>query len=179
MTHNTIVSAIAAIGKNRELGKDNGLLWHIPEDAKFFKDMTSGHVIIMGRKTFESFPKLLPNRTHIVVTRDKGYKVPDGCFVFTDIKDAIEFGKKEEEKLRQQDLGKPAEVYIIGGGQIFEAAMSYTDRLYLTIIDEDFPDADAYFPEYPEFTKIVAERKSGDGKYSYEFLTLEKPTERK
>lgn len=170
----TRISAIASIGKNRELGRDNALLWHIPEDLKFFRTITSGHAIIMGRRTFESFPKLLPNRTHIVVTRDKDYKVPEGCYVFDAIEKAIEFGKNEEERLRKLDPSLNSELFIIGGGQIFTAGLPYTDRLYLTLVDAEFPDADAFFPEYSEFKKIVEERKSSDENYKYTFLTLER-----
>ncbi len=149
------ISMIAAIGKNRELGKDNGLLWSIPEDMQYFRKMTTGHAMIMGRKTFESFPKLLPNRVHIIVTRDKDYKAPEGCFVCTTLEEALKLGQKEEEKLREKDPSLTPEVYIIGGGQIFTIGMQYADRLYMTFVDREFPDADVFFPEFPEFTKVV------------------------
>lgn len=155
---------IAAIGKNRELGKNNGLLWHIPEDAKYFKDKTTGHAIIMGRKTFESFPKMLPNRVHIIVTHDKNYKVPEGCFVFDSIEKAIEFGKSIEKE----------ELFIIGGAQIYALGMKYADKLYLTLVDAEFPDADAFFPEYKEFNKVISRKKSRDNNFEYEFVELEK-----
>ena len=170
----TKISMIAAIGKNRELGKNNGLLWNIPEDMKFFQTMSLGHAMVMGRKTFESFRRPLKNRTSIIVTREKDYIAPPGCYVFDNIEKAIEFGKKEEERLRSLDPNLPPEVYIIGGGQIFAAAMPYADRLYLTSVDKEFPDTDTFFPEYPEFTKIVSERKSSDENYKYSFITLEK-----
>ena len=91
-----MVTLIAAAGENNELGKDNDLLWHLPDDFKRFKALTSGHFIIMGRKTFESFPKPLPNRTHIIITRNKNYHVPEGCFVVNSIEKAMEICPKNE-----------------------------------------------------------------------------------
>lgn len=181
------VSMIAAIGKNRELGKDDHLLWSIPEDLKFFRDMTRGHVNVMGRKTFENLlrdykGKTLPKRISVVVTREKDYKAPEGVFVFNDIKEAIEFAKKKEEETSMLDefssvrtpQSKEPEVYNIGGGQIFASSLDLTDRIYLTQVDGEFPDADAFFPEYPQFTKIIEERPSSDENYSYTFKTLER-----
>lgn len=176
MSEKPIISMIAAIGKNRELGKDNGLLWHIPEDMKFFQSKTRFHPIIMGRRTFESFRRPLKNRTSIIVTRDKGYEAPEGCFVFDAIDKAVACGIKEELRLRKElkDNLTP-EVYIIGGGQIFTIAMPLADRLYLTFVDREFPDADAYFPEYKkEFTKVVESRKSSGNGFTYTFKTLER-----
>src|SRR5258708_1489116 len=123
----TIVSAIAAIGKNRELGQDNKLLWHIPDDLKRFKALTTGHPVIMGRKTFESIfamiGKPLPNRTNIVVTHDTSWSHA-GVLVSHSVEKAIEKGKSLGEK----------EVFILGGAQIYEAALPFTDKLYLTLI---------------------------------------------
>lgn len=176
MTQNTPkISMIAAIGKNRELGAKNKLLWHIPEDMKFFQKKTLFHPMIMGRKTFESFARPLKNRTNIVVTREKDYKAPEGVKVFTTIEKALEFAKKDELRLRKElKDGLDFEVYIIGGAQIFELGMPLADRLYLTFIDKAFPDAEVYFPEFKEFRKIVEERKSRDEHYKYTFKTLER-----
>lgn len=191
------ISMIAAIGKNRELGKHVGgdtnsgvgdrLLWDIPEDGEFFRSLTRGHACIMGRKTFESLMyyfkgKPIPGRISIVVTRDEGYSVPDGCYVFTDIKEAVEFAKKEEERLsldpkvveKRDSRAKQSEVFVIGGAQMYALAMPFADRLYLTFVDGEFPEADAFFPEYPEFTKVINERKSSGNGFTYTFKTLEK-----
>src|SRR5210317_1694851 len=112
---------IAAIGKNNALGKDNDLLWHLPDDFKRFKQLTTGHKIIMGRKTFESFPKPLPNRTHIIITRDRNYN-PDlhSCIVVHSIEEAIQL-------VYDDDIS-----FIIGGGEIYELGMPYADVLEIT-----------------------------------------------
>lgn len=155
-----IISIIAAIGRNRELGKNNKLLWDIPEDMKHFRDITSGHVVIMGRKTFESIGRPLPNRTNIIVSRDLDYQAT-GTIVVGSIKQALEEAKKVENE----------EIFVIGGGQIYEIAMPYIDKLYLTIVDADF-EADTYFPEYGDFKTAVSDRKSHDEHYRYRFLEL-------
>lgn len=136
-----VVTAIAAIGRNRELGKGNDLLWKIPDDLKRFKELSKGHPIILGRKTFESIVailgKPLPGRTNIVVTRDADWRY-EGAVVATSIEDALEKAK----------LAPGSEEIIIGGGaQIYEQALPYTDILRLTLID-DAKDADSFFPAY-------------------------------
>ena len=157
---------IAAIGRNRELGKDNKLLWNIPDDMVRFKKLTNGNTVIMGRKTYESLPakfRPLPNRINIVVTRNRAY-TSVGCEISNSI----------EEALRQAQ-GKPAkEVFIIGGANIYAQGIKYADKLYLTLIDKEFPDADAFFPDYSDFKKIVKEEKKSDGKFIYRFVELEK-----
>lgn len=141
-----IVSAIAVIGtRTRVLGRDNELVWDIPNDLKRFKEMTMGHPIVMGRKTFESIGRPLPGRTNIVITRDKEYKI-DGCEIIHSIDGAL-------EKARELDK---EEIFIIGGGQIFAQTLDQTDRLYLTLVDSDDP-GDVMFPEYKnEFTKEIS-----------------------
>lgn len=169
--NNTRISIVAAVGRNRELGKDNKLLWNIPEDLKRFKEITSGHPIIMGRKTFESIGRPLPNRTNIVVSRDtlKRQKETEqrGQFIeqwAPSLDEAIELARKAPGG---------EEIFIIGGGQIFTQALPMTDKLYLTIVDEEF-DADTFFPEYGQFTKTISkEDRESDG-YRYSFLVLEK-----
>lgn len=163
---------IAAIGKNRELGKDNKLLWHISEDAKFFRETTTGHVNIMGRKTYESIMKSLgkplPERTNIVVTRDKDYSVPDGVIVVSSIEEALDVAKKHE------NLPTGGEIFIIGGGKIYELGIKYADKLYLTLVDGEFPNADTYFPEYKEFERMVSKREGEGNGYKYTFVELMK-----
>ena len=163
------VSIVAAIGRNRELGKDNKLLWHIPEDFKRFKALTSGHPIIMGRKTWDSLPfKPLPNRTNIVITRDSSLSFARGGLakLAGSLEEAIEIAK---------NASGGEEVFIVGGGQIYEQAIKkgLVDRLYLTLVDGNF-DADTFFPDYSEFKKVVFEQKRESNKYKYKFLELER-----
>lgn len=161
-----MISAIAAIGKeNRVLGNKGKIPWYIPEDFAHFKQTTMGHPIIMGRKTFETFPKPLPGRTHIVVTRDASYTVPEEVFTATSIESAIEKAKEQPGS---------DEIFIIGGGQIYTAALPYTDRLYLTLVDGNF-EGDTFFPGYAAFSHVVSERLfCSDEKYGYSFVVLEK-----
>lgn len=184
-----LVSIVAAIGKNRELGKNNKLLWHIPEDLKRFKQLTSGHPIIMGRKTFESIGRPLPNRANIVITRDKSFQCHSGLGLKTGpeglsrIANAPQNDEKTQtscevvysldEALRTVKENDQEEIFIIGGGQIFEQAMPLADRLYLTIVDATF-DADVYFPDYSMFTKVISEEKGESNGYKYTFLELVK-----
>ena len=163
MSDQARLSIIAAIGEKRELGRANTLLWKIPEDMEWFKNVTKGHPVIMGRKTYESIGRLLPGRDNIVITRDKTYQVPGG-FVCYSLDEAVAFARERER----------AEVFVIGGGQIYESAMPYADRLYLTIVHKSFPDADTFFPDYSEFAKVLFRRDSSDAEYSYTFLTLER-----
>lgn len=155
-----VISLVSAIGRNRELGKDNKLLWDIPEDMKHFRELTSGHPVIMGRKTFESIGRPLPNRTNIVVSRDPNYVAPK-CIAVDSLQKAIERAKQVEQD----------EIFVIGGGQIYEQAMPLADKLYLTIVDADF-EADTFFPDYSEFKKVVSKRQSKDLHYRYTFLEL-------
>jgi dihydrofolate reductase len=128
-----MIIMIAAIAENNALGKNNELIWHLPNDFKRFKSLTTGHHIIMGRKTFESFPKPLPNRTHVVITRQKDYH-PEGCIVVDSIEKAIAVCPKDET------------LFIIGGGEIYQLGLPYTDKLEITRVHHRF-EADAFFPE--------------------------------
>lgn len=127
------ISIIAAIGKNNELGKDNNLIWHLKEDLKFFKELTTNHVIVMGRKTFESLPKMLPNRHHIVITSNNNLN--NEIEVFKNIESFLETYKDYED-----------EIFIIGGASIYKNFLDYSNKLYLTEIDEEDENADVYFP---------------------------------
>jgi len=158
-----IISIIVAIGENNAIGKNNQLLWHVPADLKYFKTKTSGHTIIMGRKTFDSVGKPLPNRRNIVVTR-QDIKI-EGCEVVKSIDEAIALCKGEDE------------VFIGGGAEIYRLAMDKTDRIYLTIIHKMF-DADTFFPEI-DFTKWVEtahedHQPDEKNKLPYSFITLER-----
>ena len=139
-----MIIMIAAAAENNALGKNNDLVWHLPDDFKRFKELTSGHYIVMGRKTFESFPKLLPNRTHIIVTRQKNFQ-PEHCIVVDSIEKALEFVPEDED------------AFIIGGGEIYKQSLEHTDVIELTRVHDSF-DADAYFPEInPENWQLVEE----------------------
>ena len=157
-----LTSIICAIAKNRAIGKDNRLLWNIPEDLEHFKKITLGHPVIMGRKTFESITQPLPGRTNIIITRDESYK-QDKCLVAHSLEEAI----KKAQKIDSE------EVFVIGGGSIYAQAIDLTDKLYLTIVDDIVEDADTFFPKYEEFDKIVKEEhfETDDLKYSFVELT--------
>ncbi|EKD70031.1 MAG: Dihydrofolate reductase [uncultured bacterium] len=161
-----ILSAIAAISENRVIGKANQLLWRLPADLKHFKSLTSGHPIIMGRKTYESIGKPLPNRKNIVLTRDSKFQA-NGCQVVTTLADAIKYAK--------QECGD--EIFIIGGADIYQQALPEIDRLYLTIVHHEF-DGDAYFPllKADHWKEIACERHGADADnpFDYSFLMLEK-----
>ena len=131
-----MIIMIAATAENNALGKNNELVWHLPNDFKRFKNLTSGHHIIMGRKTFESFPKPLPNRTHIVITRQQDYN-PEGCIVVNSIEEAIKSCPIDEN------------IFIIGGGEIYNLGLPFSDKIELTIVHHTF-EADAFFPEINE-----------------------------
>lgn len=151
------LSLIAAIGKNRELGKNNDLIWHLKEDMKFFKKMTNGKTIIMGRVCFESLPGLLPNRKHIILSNNKEYKVKD-ALIMNNIDEVLEYIKNTNE-----------ECFIIGGSKIYELFLPYCDKLYLTEINSE-SDADVYFPKINEelYNKeILDEKEENNIKYKF------------
>lgn len=127
------ISIIVAVSENGVIGKDNQLLWNLPADLKFFKDKTSGHVVIMGRKTHESIGKALPNRTNIIITRNNDYKA-DGCLVVSSLSAAIEKARETGEK----------ETFVIGGAEIYKQSMEQIDRIYLTEI-KTVVEGDAFF----------------------------------
>ena len=160
-----MITLIAAIAKNNALGKDNDLIWHLPADLKRFKKVTTGHPILMGRNTFESIGKPLPNRTSIIITRNNNYFV-DGCLIANSIEQAIELTE-----------GKDA--FIIGGAQIYKDALEQdlVDRLDITLLHHEF-EADAFFPEINmEIWKEVARedfKADEKNKYDYSFVSYEK-----
>lgn len=156
-----MISIIAAIGKNRELGKNNSLLWHIPEDLKRFKKLTEGHVVIMGRKTYDSLPKKfqpLPNRVNIVVTRNKNWQAKR-CYIVNSIDEAIEKAKQFNK-----------EIFIIGGASIYQQAIKFADKLYLTSVNKKYQEADAFFPKYSKFKKKIFEEKHLDNNPQFIFV---------
>lgn len=164
------VSLIAAVDEKRGLGKNNRLMWDIPQDLQRFKKLTWGHPIVMGRKTFESIGRPLPNRTNIIVTRDLNYEIPNTIVVHS-LDEAIKFSK--ERSWSSQDDSSQNEIFIIGGGQIFEEAISLADKLYLTVVKGDY-GADVFFPDYSDFHQKTFEQKGTSEEYEYTFLELER-----
>jgi dihydrofolate reductase len=141
------LTAIVAMSKNRVIGVNNDLPWSIPEDMKFFRETTKGHIMIMGRKTFASLGKPLPNRFHIVITRNPDFRFEDPTVeVVSDLKSAIELAHMLSTKY-QKKFGD--EVFVIGGGEIFSQAMELLDRIYLTVIEKEY-QGDVFFPEFSE-----------------------------
>lgn len=161
-----MIILIAAIGKNKELGVDNKMPWHLPNDFKHFKAKTTGHSIIMGRKTLESLPGILPNRKHIVLTRNKDWR-----------QENVETVHSLEEALNLPDNPK----YIIGGGEIYRAFLPYADTLELTRVDSEF-HADTFFPkiDFNEWQCTFSEQHQADKehKYAYRFETWKRKVEK-
>lgn len=156
-----ILSIISAIGKNKEIGKANTLLWNLPADMKHFKDTTTGHPIIMGQKTFESIGKPLPNRRNIVLTKDENFKQENIEIVYS-IEELMELLRKTTN---EQD-----ECFIIGGGQIYKLFIDKADKLYITHVNAEFPDADTFFPaiDLNKWGKIGSESYPKDEQNAYD-----------
>lgn len=152
-----MITIIAAAATNNALGKDNDLIWHLSDDLKRFKRLTSGHAIIMGRKTFESFPKALPNRTNIIITRDTTYAV-ENATVTHSINEALLFAKDDPQP------------FIIGGGEIYAQSMGIADRIELTRVHHVF-EADTFFPEidFNIWKEVAREDHFKDEKHPYDF----------
>ncbi|TSC88277.1 MAG: dihydrofolate reductase [Microgenomates group bacterium Gr01-1014_7] len=160
-----MISIIVAVaGKKRVIGKTGGMPWYIPAELKRFKEITMGHPIIMGRKTHESIGKALPGRTNIIITHDQSYSA-EGCIVVHSLEEAI--------KQAQGELGSE-EIFVMGGGQIYEQAIPLVDKLYLTYLDKEI-EGDVFFPDYSEFKKKVfgSDWQEHEG-MRYKFLELER-----
>lgn len=165
MNLNNGISIAVAVGENYAIGKNNQLLWHMPADLKFFKQTTSGHTVIMGRKTFDSVGRPLPNRRNIVITRDATLKI-DGVEVVNSLDEALSISKDEEK-----------DVFIVGGAEIYRQALPKTNTLFLTTIHHNF-EADTFFPEIDksEWRLISSEPHKADekNKYDYTFEVFER-----
>lgn len=161
----TALTLIVAAAENNAIGKDNKLIWHLSDDLKRFKNLTSGHHIIMGRKTFESFPKPLPNRTHIVITRQENYKVAEGIIVVNTLSDAIDAAKSDSQP------------FVIGGGEIYKQALPLASKIELTRVHETFV-ADTFFPEIDtsiwKETAKTFHPKDEKNDFAFSFITYEK-----
>lgn len=158
------ISIIAAVAENNVIGKNNKLIWHLPADLKYFKNITLGHSIIMGRKTFESVGKPLPGRKNVIITRQKQYSATD-CYVVGSLNEAIELTKSENE------------VFIVGGAEVYNLSLPFVHKMYLTKIHQKF-DGDTFFPEFD--TQYWKEISRVDCKadikniYDYSFCVYEK-----
>ncbi|MCX6796186.1 MAG: dihydrofolate reductase [Candidatus Falkowbacteria bacterium] len=155
-----MIAAICAVGKNRGIGYQNKLLWHISDDLKHFKAITTGHVVIMGKNTYLSMGKPLPNRFNIVIAAEPNFIAP-GCEVVHSIPDAIKLGKAQTGK----------DIFIIGGGQIYAQTLPFVEKLYLTLVD-NAPEADTFFPDYSEFKNIISEEEHEQNGLHYKFVEL-------
>jgi len=161
-----MLTIIAAAAENNALGKDNKLIWHLPLDFKRFKKLTSGHCIIMGRKTFESLPGILPKRKHIVITRQENYKVKEGVTVVSSLEEAIKLAYKEDDT-----------PYIIGGGEIYKQSMEFADVIELTRVHATM-EADTFFPDIDmKLWDLVNEEfidKDEKHNFNFSFLSFNK-----
>jgi dihydrofolate reductase len=164
-----IISMIAAVSKNRVIGKDNDLPWKLPDDMKFFMETTKGHHAIMGRKNYESIPhkfKPLPNRTNIVVTRQKNFNAP-GCIVVDSVEKGLTIARQNHE----------TEAFVIGGAEIYKLGLPFADRLYLTEINAEI-EGDTFFPEYDKTQWQEASRQHHDKDerhvYDFDFVIYDK-----
>lgn len=160
-----MISLIAAMDRNRVIGVDNKLPWHLPVDLKFFRDKTKGHYVIMGRKTFESVGKPLPNRTNVIITRQVDYKI-EGAHVVHSLDAAIMMSRGDDE------------TFIVGGADIYEQSLKFADRVYLTEVDLAVERGDAYFPMLDpkewELTEKRVHKADEKNKHDCTFLTYAK-----
>lgn len=156
------IAMIAAVAENRVIGRNNDMVWHLPDDMRFFMQKTTGHHVIMGRKNFDSLPakyKPLPNRVNVVITRQKDLQI-EGVHVVNSLEEALEIAKANHEE----------EAFVIGGGEIYALALEQADTLYITEVKAQF-DGDAFFPDFDksEWTETGRHRHTRDEKHNYEF----------
>ncbi len=161
------ICVIAAMSENRVIGKDGKIPWRIPEDLRKFRDLTTPHPVIMGRKTFDSVYEILkrplPNRVNIVVSRQMPLRGFEGITVAYSIEEALMVGTILDNK----------QVFIAGGGEIYRQTIDRADRLYLTLVEGSF-EGDTYFPDYSAFDKVISEQAGQSGDFKYKFLELER-----
>lgn len=155
-----MISIIAAVAQNRAIGQENKLIYWLPNDLKRFKQLTTGHTIVMGRRTFESLPKgALPNRRNVVLSRSQT-SFP-GCDTYTSLEEALQHCNPEED------------IYIIGGASVYEQALPLADRLCLTEIDDTPAKADAFFPPYDDWTIVSKEEHEKDEKHPFNYAFVD------
>lgn len=162
---NPRLSLVWAMGRNRVIGVDNRLPWRLPADLKRFRALTTGHTILMGRKTYESFPRPLPDRRHVIITRDRNYQAAMGCLVVHTVEAALAAARNDNE------------VFVIGGGSLYAQVLPRAERLYVTLIDSDFI-GDTRFPDFDwaDWREVTREDHGPDEQnpYPYSFVTLER-----
>jgi len=157
-----MISIIVAVGKNRAIGRNNQLLWQIPEDMEHFREITMGRTVVMGDKTFLSIGKPLPGRRNIVVTLDPDF-MAEGVEISNSLEDVLEAAQKTSE-----------EYFIIGGGQIYALALPHAQKLYITEVDDSPADADTFFPDYSDFSNIISQKDHENSEIKFSFLELTK-----
>lgn len=157
-----VLSIIVAMARNRVIGVDNKLPWHIPGDLKYFKGLTMGHHIIMGRKTYESIGRPLPGRTTVIVSRDPGY-AQDGCLIAHSLDEAIQLAEGDDQ------------VFFVGGGSLYEQALPRVGRLYITEIQADY-DGDAHFPEFDRaiWREVSRDRRRSEDGLEFDYVVYER-----
>jgi len=153
-----LIKIIVAMSKNRVIGDSNTLIWHLPEDLKRFKQLTTGNAIVMGRKTYESIGRPLPNRRNIIITRDKDYSI-EGCEVVNSLEEAF--------------LITGSDCFVIGGGEIYKQSLSYSEKIYLTLIDKDF-EGDTEFPEINSEWKEINKEDFESSEFNWSFIEYER-----
>ncbi|MDR2877496.1 MAG: dihydrofolate reductase [Chromatiales bacterium] len=157
-----MISLIVAMARNRVIGRNGGLPWHLPEDLRHFRTLTLGKPVVMGRKTCESLPRALPNRTNIAITRDAAYRAPEGFETYTSLDDAL------------RACSAAPEIMVIGGATLYEQTLGIADRIYLTLIDSDF-DGDIWFPKFDAGQWWEIDRSDHAGPaFDYSFITLQR-----
>lgn len=168
------INIIAAIGLDGELGAENKLLCHLPNDLRRFKELTLNSFCVMGRNTFESLPATLPKRHNIILTRNKKYKAPIGTYVYHNLHEVIE--KYHNHNNDENDL------WIIGGSEIYYQALEFADKIYLTVIESRFSEADVYFPRISledwKPVENIANKKDDRHPYNYSYITYERHNKR-
>ncbi|WP_175073051.1 dihydrofolate reductase [Terribacillus sp. AE2B 122] len=158
-----MISLLFAMDQNRGIGYENDLPWRLPRDLRFFKEKTTGQIIVMGRKTLDSMNGALPNRTNVVLTRDKAFKA-DGVTILHDVNAVKELADEHSEK----------EIFIIGGSEIFSQTLEIADRIYMTYIEDNFP-ADTYFPDFPlnKWQETSREKGVKDERNPYDYYFIQ------
>lgn len=162
-----MISLIAAMGNNRVIGLNNDMPWHLPKDLAHFKKITTGHTIVMGRKTYESIGRPLPNRKNIILTRQASLRFPEEVMTVSSLETVLKWNEENPEE----------EIFIIGGGNLYKQALPYADRLYITEINEDF-DGDTFFPAFDKLEWDVVDETIGErdinNPYDFKFITYER-----
>src|SRR5699024_11154585 len=162
-----MISLIAAMGSNRVIGADNDMPWSLPRDLAHFKKVTTGHTLVMGRKTFESIGRPLPNRRNVILTRQTNLQLPEEVEIISNLDTVFEWTRENPEE----------EIFIVGGGELYKQALAYANRLYITRINEDF-EGDTFFPTFNKDEWKIVEKTQGitdqNNPYDYTFLTYER-----